>query len=183
MEYYVKKMSVQRRIYSLPPPTDMSFTSMYRQAYLTWSCNIQEATCKQACKHRSKRIGRLPNGSRKVHSTVRFGVGVSTLNRVSTNNNQSMPTVSFTPPTAPGRIGYHFPRRNNRNTTDLQPYAISYIWKGLQDVIPLRLIFRVNGIQVNNNHRSALLYPLVLAVNTPPTYKGVKIKYIQPPTG
>ena len=47
----------------ITPPTDMSFTRMYRQAYLTWSCNIHEATCKQACKHRSKRIGRLPNGS------------------------------------------------------------------------------------------------------------------------
>ena len=77
----------------ITPPTDMSFTRMYRQAYLTWSCNIHEATCKQACKHRSKRIGRLPNGSRKVHSTVRFGVGVSTVYK--NYNNQSVPAVSF----------------------------------------------------------------------------------------
>ena len=56
--------------------------------------------------------------------------------------------------TAPGRIGYHFPRWNNRNTTDLQPSAISYIWKGLQDVIPLRCR-RIHGKQVNNNHENA----------------------------
>ena len=51
-------------------------------------------------------------------------------------------------------LGTQFPRRSNRYTTDLQPSAISYIWKGLQDVNPLRCR-RIHGKQVNNNHENA----------------------------
>ena len=65
-----RKMSVSgvlSIILYTPPQTCSSLVCIDK--HIIWLCNIREATCKQACKHRSKRIGRLPNGSRKVHST------------------------------------------------------------------------------------------------------------------